>query len=162
MTQSAGRRTCNRCGANNFDTVTACWKCGAPLASGAVSKPVQPAYAPERPIAPAYTAPAVAGYADGDTAMANRAAVFLALTLPFIGLPVGWIFMMIEERRKQAVGRLCATRSLIALVLHLVVTAALVAGAVPYLLQYMDSGRRGGSNSGASGGLDGLPGGLNR
>ena len=55
----------------------------------------------------------------GDPGSARRAAIALALTLPWIGLPVGWIFMMIEDDRKQAIGRVCAVWSAIALIFHL-------------------------------------------
>ena len=55
----------------------------------------------------------------GDSGVATRAAIALALTFPWIGLPVGWVFMMIEDRRKQAIGRTCAVWSMVALVVHL-------------------------------------------
>ena len=37
MAQQAGRVVCPRCGSNNFDTVTACWKCSTPLGAAAPS-----------------------------------------------------------------------------------------------------------------------------
>lgn len=55
----------------------------------------------------------------GDSAVAKRAAIWLALSVPFAGLPIGWAFMMIEDRRRQAIGRLCVNWSLLGLVLHL-------------------------------------------
>jgi hypothetical protein len=76
------------------------------------------------------------GYAPqavGDTGVARRAALLLGLTIPFIGLPVGWIFMMIEDRSKQAVGRWCVTWSVVGLVLHLFVTYFMVQQSLAYL-----------------------------
>src|SRR5437868_286085 len=103
MAQRAGRITCPRCGSNNFDTVTSCWKCGAPVGAAAmaaspasappVSQP-QAGYAQERALGavafspaapPVYSAPA----ATGDAGVARRAAILLGLTIPFVGLPVG-------------------------------------------------------------------------
>ena len=172
MAQRAGRIMCPKCGANNFDTVTSCWKCGAPMSAGgapvAQSPPVPqqatmmhaPAYAQERPggypqPAPmAYPAPA----APGDTGVARRAALYLGLTIPFIGLPVGWIFMMIEDRNKQAIGRWCAMWSMIGLVLHLLVTWFMIQQSVPFALRMLGPIMEGASRRSAGGG-EGLPGG---
>jgi hypothetical protein len=167
MAQRAGRITCPRCGANNFDTVTSCWKCGAPVGSAAsgAAMPMPapapgptampPSYGQERaPLPVPYSAPAPSG----DTNMARRAALALALTLPFIGLPVGWIFMMIEDRNKQAVGRWCATWSLIGLLLHLVFTFVMIQNSVPFILRMLGPVMEGAARRNASG-ADGLPGG---
>src|SRR5690348_15859072 len=72
-------------------------------------------YRPVGAVSAYSAAPAVAG----DPGTARRAAILLALTIPWIGLPVGWIFMMIEDGRRQAVGRVCAIWSVIGLILHL-------------------------------------------
>ena len=120
MAQRTGRLSCSRCGANNFDTVTACWKCGAALGTAGVAMPPMPvaqAGAGERPlplILPTVTS--------GSSATAKRAALALALTIPFLGLPIGWAFMMIEDSRRQAIGRFCVNWSLVGLVLHLFFT----------------------------------------
>ncbi|MCS6777244.1 MAG: hypothetical protein NZ557_11950, partial [Chthonomonadaceae bacterium] len=79
------------------------------------------------PVAPPIPAPAPsashgASPGDADPAAARRAAIALALTLPWLGLPVGWICMMTGNYRQQAIGRLCATWSLIALIFHLMLT----------------------------------------
>src|SRR5207248_2569961 len=119
MAQRAGRMTCPRCGANNFDTVTSCWKCGTALGAGASSAIPVAAPLPAAPVAyPAERAPSApqpalypaaapaASATSGDSGVAKRAAFYMGVTLPWIGLPVGWIFMMIEDSRKQAIGRL--------------------------------------------------------
>jgi hypothetical protein len=179
MAQRAGRIMCPRCGANNFDTVTSCWKCGAPVgAAGAQPMPsqLQPpmpapvsqpamgmppsqqspmAYPQERMPAPvAYSAP----QPTGDSGVAKRAALALGLTIPFVGLPVGWVFMMIEDRNKQAIGRWCAMWSMIGLVLHLFVTWFLIQQSVPFMLQLLGPVAKAMSHQNG-GGIEGLPGG---
>ncbi len=118
MTSSAGRVVCVRCGANNFDTVTTCWKCQAPLAASAGSRLRPLAEIPNMPQArvPMAVAP-VAG--TGDPALSRRAAIWLAISMPYIGLPVGWAFMMMNDRERQEIGKYCVNWSMIAMVFHL-------------------------------------------
>lgn len=138
MAQSVGRITCPKCGANNFDKVTTCWKCHATIGSGASASSstanqtvaVQPSnlgYPASPPIqerAP-YAQPPISNFSqpvrDGDMGMAKRAAFLLAMTFPWIGLPVGWVFMMLQDKQKQTVGRFCASWSIFSFVLHSVV-----------------------------------------
>src|SRR5262245_27007253 len=123
MAQRAGRISCPRCGANNFDTVSVCWKCSAPLGAGsAVAPPVAPTRAttvptpgPAMPVPPqpAVESPFPAAPADGfaypaapammvgaaplgNPTAANRAAMWLGLLFPYFGLPVGLAFMMCD------------------------------------------------------------------
>ena len=173
MAQRAGRITCPRCGANNFDTVTSCWKCGSPVGAAgmtpaapmpAAPAPVAPqaSYPQERaPVPASYSQPAPVPYpaaVSGDTGVARRAALALALTIPFIGLPVGWIFMMIEDRNKQAVGRWCAMWSMIGLVLHLGLTYLMFQQAVPFMTRLLLPAVEAASRRGAPS-PDSLPGG---
>lgn len=177
MAQSAGRISCPRCGANNFNTVTACWKCGTALTAGASPQPQSAsmpvpssAYAPERPpVGPPPYAPAApvsyspaASLPDGDPAMAKRAAILMGLTIPFIGLPVGWAFMMIEDRRKQSIGRYCATWSLIGLLIQLLGMYVLAQQSAPFMMRLLgpalDAAAR--RNAGGGGNDGGLGGGL--
>lgn len=117
MAQRTGRVSCSRCGANNFETVTACWKCGATLGGASVNMSAAPVAVSvlEQRHAPVFM-PATPS---GNPALAKRAAIALALTIPFLGLPIGWAFMMIEDSRRQAIGRFCVNWSLLGLVLHL-------------------------------------------
>jgi hypothetical protein len=171
MAQSASRITCPRCGANNFDTVTSCWKCGAPvgqMAGPPTSAPIQQSqavlpslssaplqYAQERVPGPVMQA---APLPTGDSGVAKRAALLLGLTIPFVGLPVGWVFMMIEDRNKQAVGRWCAMWSMIGLVLHLFVTWFMIQQSVPLMIQLLGAATKGMARQN-TGGLEGVPGG---
>lgn len=110
---------------------------------GAVNYP-PPAFVPAR--------------AEGDPKMARRAAILLALTIPFLGLPIGWAFMMMEDnQRRQAVGRLCATWSLIALFFHLLlsfVAVQAISGLLPVALKMTQQMM---PRDGQSGGGAGLP-----
>jgi hypothetical protein len=106
-------------------------------------RPIQ--YAPATPI----ISPSIA--LQGDPGTAKRAALLLAFTLPFIGLPVGWIFMMMEDYRRQAIGRFCVLWSCIALLVHFFVgifmLQAMATVALRYLLpmvqQMQQQGRQG-------------------
>jgi hypothetical protein len=86
---------------------------------------VERAHAP----APVYASPPAAG----DFGVAKRAAIAFALTLPFISLPVGWTFMMIEDHRRQAIGRICVIWSCIALFFHLLLMFVAAQSITPFL-----------------------------
>jgi len=95
----------------------------------------------------------------GDSGVARRAALWLGLTIPFLGLPVGWIFMMIEDRNKQAVGRRCVAWSLVGLLIHLVLTYLLFQSVVPYVKLFTSIiGNAGKHSAGSGGSLPGLDG----
>ncbi len=201
MASADGRIACPKCGANNFDTVTACWKCNATLGSGPpalqMGAPVLPTQAMNPVVASQYPAasqhpvpnpqfpnqsPAYAANAqrlpanleyvspqysvpqaaygvpmdNGDAKLTKRAAIWLALTLPFIGLPVGWAFMMIQNRQRQEVGRLCVIWSLVALFAHVLLFGVAAASSGPVVLQaltvfYEKQNASGGAKSGGSG-----------
>jgi hypothetical protein len=93
--------------------------------------PLSVPMAGERP-APVAMAPT----ATGNSAVAKRAALALALTVPFLGLPIGWAFMMIEDARKQAIGRFCVNWSLLGLVLHLFLGYLGMQACIKLVLQY--------------------------
>lgn len=96
---SGGRVQCTACGASNFDTVSQCWKCGAALGT---------------PPSPGIAAP-IAAAADA-LRRANTAAIWLGLLFPYVGLPVGLIFLMLPERHRQDVGRTCVIWSAVSMV----------------------------------------------
>jgi hypothetical protein len=112
-------------------------------------------YAQERAPAPIIQQAPLPG---GDSGVAKRAALLLGLTIPFVGLPVGWVFMMIEDRNKQAIGRWCAMWSMIGLVLHLFVTWFMIQQSMSMVLPLLGAVSKGLSRP-SPGGLDGLPGG---
>ena len=174
MVQNAGRVTCPQCGANNFDSVATCFRCGAALAGGAGSRPAVPAnkMGPERGMTPAMNAPmppvnmngpimppppSYMSSGGGDPNLARRSAIWLAISIPWIGIPVGWIFMMMEDQKRQAIGKLCFNWSLIALVFHMLLSFVFIQSLAPYmqmalgLTKSLSQGR----NTGA--GSNGLP-----
>ena len=96
----------------------------------------------------------------GDTGVAKRAAIALALSFPYFGLPIGWAFMMIEDQRRQAIGRFCVYWSLFGLVLHCVLMFIAAQALGTALMPVMESliKSRGGAGAGSSGsGVDGIP-----
>lgn len=135
MAIRGGRLTCPRCGANNFDTVTSCWKCGAPV--GAAPQTAAPGQGSLGALSSGREASYAPGALGGDPEAARRAAIWLALVFPLIGLPVGWIFMMIEDGRRQAVGRVCVLWSTAALVVHMLLGCAMSFAAVPAALSIL-------------------------
>ncbi len=157
MSPGSGRVSCPRCGANNFDTVTACWKCSAPL-SGAVATPP-----PDRasPTTPGRSVGGVAGAAQaagfravsGSTSASERAALWLGLLFPYFGLPVGLVFMMLDDDRKQHLGRICIFWSCISMVVHVAFMSVAALGLREMLFAALQ-GVRGAASRGT--GIEGL------
>lgn len=179
MTQRAGRVVCPRCGANNFDTVTACWKCSAPLASATtgytgytpspISNPVSIPNPPQFTSQPQSGAPtegfayraAAAVIQAGDVARANRAAFWLGITMPYFGFPIGLAFMMCDDRRRQEVGRICILWSLVSGVLHILLTFVSLLGMREWMMMFLGAAKTG-LNGRSGGGLGGLGGGMDQ
>ena len=158
MTQSARRIACPRCGANNFETMTVCWQCGHTLGSDAGA--ALPRNVSEGNPTPMSTSSHAGLPAMGDLGVAKRAAIALALSFPYFGLPIGWAFMMIEDQRRQAIGRFCVYWSLFGLVLHCVLMFIAAQALGTALMPVMESlvKSRGGAGAGSSGsGVDGVP-----
>ena len=159
MTQSGGRITCPRCGTNNFNTVTACWKCGTALAAGRAMPAMAPAPLPNTPrqeYSSSYVPPVMS--VSGDPAVAKRAAFWLAVTFPYFGLPIGWAFMMVEDHKRQTIGKYCATWSIVALIFHCLFLFASIqvtmSRLLPFLMNTAASAQRG---VGSGGGFDSDP-----
>ena len=166
MAGGSGRIACSRCGANNFDTVTVCWKCSAPLvavAAGAlpgmsappVAQPILAAF-PAVDRTPSYAPPATLSGVSGNSATSNRAAIWLGLLFPYFGLPIGLAFMMCDDRRRQEVGRLCVIWSLISGAIHLLLLFITMVGMREYILTAVNAARAAASKGGGMDGLEGL------
>ncbi len=160
-----GRVVCPKCGSNNFDTVSVCWKCGGMLNSGASGYSPQPPQrqnvpvdVPQQSYAPdAYgyrTAPAQVN--SGDSGKANRAAFWLGMTMPYFGLPIGLAFMMCDDRRRQEVGRLCIIWSTLSGIVHLLFTVASFIGMSRYIAGVLPALKATAGQRGLGGGLDGM------
>lgn len=120
------RIVCSRCGSNNFSTQASCWKCGAPLAANAPS-PSAPA-----PLSAPIPRPAA------DSATPFVAAAALGLLFPLVAVPVGIVFLMLDDSRKSAIGRWNIAWGIAGTILHTVATGLLVqALLMPTLLKGM-------------------------
>ncbi len=112
MPTFSDRLVCPSCGANNFNTVSQCWRCGAAL------NPISQTSAPHAPNQPPYAAdrvpPAKPMQASLlDEAAANRSAMWMGLLFPYFGLPIGMAFIMCGDPFRIRVGRVCIFWSMI-------------------------------------------------
>ena len=87
------RVVCAACGSNNFATQAACWKCGKPLLAS-------PAPATAVPVA-RYDA---SSRASAESPAAFWSSVALGVIFPVISIPVGLIFLMLDDKRKSQIG----------------------------------------------------------
>jgi len=136
MATTTGRLICARCGSNNFDTQAACWKCGTPLAAPGAPPPAAAARVPAAPREAGVAAgapsppPSVAAprpVAGVDPGVANWTGIISGLLLPYFMLPVGIVFMMLDDRRRLEVGRNTVIASLVGTLLHIFVTGLMLA-----------------------------------
>ena len=122
MSEPNSRIVCSKCGSNNFATQAACWQCGAAL-SGSAPRPTPSApgvFAPPAP-APTSSQPFVAAAAMG-------------LLFPLIAVPVGIVFLMLDDPRKAAIGRSNIAWGVAGTILHTVATGLLLQPLVSYTL----------------------------
>ncbi len=164
-----GRVVCPKCGSNNFDTVSVCWKCSGSLhSSGGANSSYLPPPTQQRPnmqveAPPQSYSPDPFAYrstsnsvSTGDTGKANRAAFWLGMTMPYFGLPIGLAFMMCDDRRRQEVGRLCIIWSTISGIIHLLFTIASFIGMSRYVSGVLPALKATAGQRGMGGGLDGM------
>lgn len=108
------RVVCAQCGANNFATQAACWKCGNALTAAPAGIP-QSAVAVARPAVASPESPA-----------ALWASLALGVLLPVVSIPVGLVFLMLDDRRKAQIGWWNIIAGAIGTILSLLVTAAMI------------------------------------
>ncbi len=96
-----GRVRCLYCGANNFPTSAACWQCSRPLKAMPVAPSTAPASLPTLSPGPA---PAGVRPALTESPLAPKAAAALGMLFPYVGLPAGMIFLMLDDPRKTQLG----------------------------------------------------------
>ena len=125
------RVRCLYCGANNFAGSVSCWQCARTLVAlrepqaspgGPVPSPAAPGFAPPSPARPTGFA-ALGPLAMNTAASASRAkksAVLLALLMPWFGLPVGMVFLMLDDDRKAELGWIMIWWSVGSLVLNII------------------------------------------
>ena len=157
-----GRVVCLQCGANNFDTQAACWKCGASLASVSAGPPPPASVRPNgsvvggvggtRPSAPSPLAVAPASAFQSSTvdpSVALWSAIALGVLFPFFAIPVGIVFLMLDDRRKAELGRITLVWGILGTIFHTLVTAWMIKGAVDQVRAYVPFLNRGGASGGA-------------
>ena len=112
---STGRLVCPKCGANNFNTQAACWQCGTGLrGSGAPGPVMRAADAPGVPSPTPLPLPQVRpDSVPSDPAVAVWAAILLALFFPYVAVPVGIVFLMLDDRRKAEIGRIALVAGIV-------------------------------------------------
>ena len=146
----AGRVRCLYCGANNFPASAACWQCGRALKT-------VPAGAPETGATPlpaafpggaALQRPSMSRPITEST-LAPKAAAALGLMFPYIGLPVGIVFLMLDDPRKTQIGWMTIGWSVLGTVLNSIAFSILLGLLAPLL--------KGLPHPGGSGGLPGVP-----
>ena len=100
------RVVCAACGSNNFATQAACWKCGrgltaAPPPTPSASMPAPAAGAGAIPVAarPAYSADL-----RQESPAAFWSSVALGIVFPMLSIPVGMVFLMLDDKRKAQIG----------------------------------------------------------
>jgi hypothetical protein len=151
----AGRVRCLYCGANNFPAAAVCWQCGRPLKpvqsgqanAGTASSPIASGQMPGLQSTP--TRPALI-----ESALAPKAAAAMGLLFPYIGLPAGILFLMLDDPRKTQLGWLLIGWSLLGGVLNAITLGITL---VPMWGVLKDMLPHGGSPGGAPNGLPGMP-----
>ena len=146
----AGRVRCLYCGANNFPASAACWQCGRPL-KAAPAGGAEPGGSPfpAAPFPGAATRPAFR--AASESALAPKAAAAMGLLFPYIGIPVGIVFLMLDDPRKTQLGWMMIGWSVAGTVLNTVAFSVLTAILAPFLKDLLPHA------GGAPGGLPGTP-----
>lgn len=126
---ASGRVTCAKCGANNFETQAACWKCGTPLGAGVREQGTgnSGVSSDSRPLSPV---PYSLAPSNVDPSVAHWVGIIGGLLIPIAMLPVGLAFLMWDDKRKVAVGRTATIASIVGTLFHAIFTYFAVAGAV--------------------------------
>ncbi len=121
----AGRVRCVYCGANNFPSSAACWQCSRPLRPMPAAPPVNaPAALPSGPASAMPFPGAAVRPALAESPLAPKVAATLGMLFPFVGLPAGMIFLMLDDPRKTRLGWLLIGWSLAGTVISIISLAA--------------------------------------
>jgi|SRR5579883_2175511 len=128
------RVRCLYCGANNFAGSVSCWQCARPLVAlrepGGTPEHAAPAPSvnPQAPRTPASNARPIGFAANSPAAMnaaasagrAAKAAAWMGLLFPWFGLPVGIVFLMLDDDRKAQIGWITIGWSLAGLAINVI------------------------------------------
>ncbi|MCX6365351.1 MAG: hypothetical protein NTX57_01425 [Armatimonadetes bacterium] len=100
------RVVCAACGSNNFATQAACWKCGRALATApppvpSASPPASSGGAGAIPVA---ARPTYSAELRQESPAAFWSSVALGIVFPMLAIPVGMVFLMLDDKRKAQIG----------------------------------------------------------
>lgn len=119
----AGRVRCLYCGANNFPTSATCWQCSRPLKAMpdtpvAAQNAASPSLPSSFPGALPPTRPVRA-----ESPLAPKAAAAMGMLFPYVGLPAGILFLMLDDPRKTQLGWMMIIWSIVGTVLNSIALA---------------------------------------
>jgi hypothetical protein len=120
QSSDAARVRCLYCGANNYPQSTVCWQCQRPLQAIRNRAAAGDTDALAKSISPPRLGGASQITTAVETNLANKAAFWLGLLFPIFGLPVGLVFLMLDDPRKTKLGWQVIIWSVIGLVLSLI------------------------------------------
>jgi hypothetical protein len=143
MSAVPGRVICSRCGANNFETQAACWKCGVSMVSGGPAPILSPNASGNPAPAAAYRP-----QSNVDPSVAFWSAIALAVFFGPVAIPVGLVFMMLDDRRKVDLGKLTLIAGIISTVIQLIFTFMALQAVTSQVFQMVPSLMRGTSQPG--------------
>jgi len=130
----AGRVRCLYCGANNFPASAACWQCGRPLKAASAGASEQSAPPLPGPLPAIGAAPRpLMSRPNIESGLAPKAAAALGLMFPVIGLPVGIVFLMLDDPRKTQIGWMTIGWSVLGTVLNSIAFSVLLGFLAPLL-----------------------------
>lgn len=147
------RVRCLYCGANNFPSSPTCWQCGRPLKALQSGAPAaEPGVGRSASAPPPQSLGRPAAVDSVSPALALKAAAALGLMFPFIGLPVGIVFLMLDDARKSQIGWITIGWSIAGSVINAIFLLATLGPVLAFLKAFIPHP--------SHGGLPGLPGGL--
>jgi hypothetical protein len=106
-------------------------------------------------LSPQFIQPASAPPRSGVSPAALRAALWLGLLMPYVGLPVGLVFMMLDDESRYEAGRACVLWSCVSLIAHFIVMAVIGLGMREMLFAALQGIRGAADRAGGMGGYGG-------
>ena len=139
------RMVCSKCGANNFSTQAACWKCGAVLGVGTTTPAARVASQPLHFAVPQPHLDGAAIPVPVDPAIAIWTGIILAILLPTLAIPVGMVFLMLDDRRRIEVGRITLLCGIVSFMVQFICSVYAVKNLVTEARSFLPTGAHGGA-----------------
>ena len=125
---------CLYCGANNFPASAACWQCSRPLKAVSAGGSEQSASPLPGPLPGIGAVPRpLVSRPNSESGLAPKAAAALGLMFPVIGLPVGIVFLMLDDPRKTQIGWMTIGWSVLGTILNSIAFSVLLGFLAPLL-----------------------------